>query len=69
MNPVIFSQILPHSGSAGNVVKFTTCGTDGIIALWDLKVGFLNFLEKFHHLKVLISKNSGNNRVLSSKFC
>ncbi|WKY01059.1 hypothetical protein Q1695_015226 [Nippostrongylus brasiliensis] len=33
----MITQILPHSGSKGNILKFTTCGTDGLIALWDLK--------------------------------
>ncbi|CAD6188277.1 unnamed protein product [Caenorhabditis auriculariae] len=31
------TQILPHSGAPSKVLKFTTCGTDGLIALWDLK--------------------------------
>lgn len=31
------TQILPHSGTSNNVLKFTTCSTDGLIALWDLK--------------------------------
>ncbi|CAI4232043.1 unnamed protein product [Auanema sp. JU1783] len=30
-------QILLHSGNPSNVLKFTTCATDGLIALWDLK--------------------------------
>ncbi|VDP54029.1 unnamed protein product [Heligmosomoides polygyrus] len=34
----MIKQILPHSGSKNNIIKFTTCGTDGLIALWDLKV-------------------------------
>ncbi|MFH4973699.1 hypothetical protein AB6A40_000408 [Gnathostoma spinigerum] len=29
--------IMPHSGRSDNVQKFTTCGNDGLIALWDLK--------------------------------
>ncbi|KAE9412380.1 hypothetical protein Angca_009453, partial [Angiostrongylus cantonensis] len=33
----MITQILPHSGSKNNVIKFTTCGTDGLIAVWDLK--------------------------------
>ncbi|TKR77659.1 hypothetical protein L596_018587 [Steinernema carpocapsae] len=31
------TQILTHSGRSDNVQKFTTCGIDGLIALWDLK--------------------------------
>ncbi|VDN55024.1 unnamed protein product [Dracunculus medinensis] len=33
-------QILPHSGRQQNIQKFTTCGIDGLIALWDIKVCF-----------------------------
>ncbi|ETN85297.1 WD domain, G-beta repeat protein, partial [Necator americanus] len=33
----MITQILPHSGNKNNIIKFTTCGTDGLIALWDLK--------------------------------
>ncbi|VDD90874.1 unnamed protein product [Enterobius vermicularis] len=32
------TEILPHSGKPDNVQKFTTCGIDGLVALWDLKV-------------------------------
>lgn len=31
------TEILPHSGRNDNVQKFTTCGIDGLVALWDLK--------------------------------
>uniref|UniRef100_A0A914EKC2 Actin-related protein 2/3 complex subunit n=1 Tax=Acrobeloides nanus TaxID=290746 RepID=A0A914EKC2_9BILA len=30
-------QLLPHTGNTQNIVKFTTCGSDGLVALWDLK--------------------------------
>ncbi|VDM53421.1 unnamed protein product [Angiostrongylus costaricensis] len=45
----MITQILPHSGSKNNVIKFTTCGTDGLIAVWDLKVShsFIKFLCSF----------------------
>lgn len=31
------TQIVPHSGRNDNLQKFTTCGIDGLVALWDLK--------------------------------
>ncbi|VDM41350.1 unnamed protein product [Toxocara canis] len=31
------TQIVPHSGRTDNLQKFTTCGIDGLVALWDLK--------------------------------
>uniref|UniRef100_A0A915AG72 Actin-related protein 2/3 complex subunit n=1 Tax=Parascaris univalens TaxID=6257 RepID=A0A915AG72_PARUN len=31
------TQIVPHSGRSDNLQKFTTCGIDGLVALWDLK--------------------------------
>lgn len=31
------TEILPHTGKPENIQKFTTCGIDGLIALWDLK--------------------------------
>uniref|UniRef100_A0A0M3I0Y8 Arp2/3 complex 41 kDa subunit n=1 Tax=Ascaris lumbricoides TaxID=6252 RepID=A0A0M3I0Y8_ASCLU len=41
------SQIVPHSGRSDNLQKFTTCGIDGLVALWDLKVSsIIDFLQQ-----------------------
>lgn len=37
----VFRQLLLHSGKAENVSKFSTCGRDGLVAIWDLQVSFL----------------------------
>ncbi|KAI1726979.1 actin-related protein 2/3 complex subunit 1A [Ditylenchus destructor] len=31
------AQIQPHTGKADNITKFSTCGIDGLVALWDLQ--------------------------------
>uniref|UniRef100_A0A915EKQ8 Actin-related protein 2/3 complex subunit 1A n=1 Tax=Ditylenchus dipsaci TaxID=166011 RepID=A0A915EKQ8_9BILA len=31
------SQIQSHTGKTENVTKFSTCGIDGLVALWDLQ--------------------------------
>lgn len=59
-----FRQIQPHTGKADNITKFSTCGIDGLVALWDLQVSacgllllhFSNYsnLNNFAH-KVFIS--------------
>lgn len=56
-------QVLPHSGNASNVLKFTTCGTDGLIAVWDLKV--FPFIIIFLFTKWDV--RSGNNRILPGR--
>jgi len=33
----MITQILPHTGKLDNVLKFSSSGTDGLVALWDLK--------------------------------
>jgi hypothetical protein len=50
-----FSQLLPHTGNTQNIVKFTTCGSDGLVALWDLKVSHKKFF-----CKNLKNQNLGN---------
>lgn len=41
----LFRQVKPFASRDDNVTKFSTCGIDGLIALWDLHVNFYLFLK------------------------